>query len=42
MTIDYSDYERQAKARWGETAAYQEYKEKSSDRSDADNKSIQA
>ena len=42
MTIDYSDYERQAKARWGEIAAYQEYKEKSSDRSDADNKSIQA
>lgn len=35
------DYEKQAEERWGETDAYKEYKEKSSDRSDADNKHIQ-
>lgn len=35
------DYEKQAEERWGATDAYKEYKEKSSGRSAADNKSIQ-
>lgn len=41
MAIDFKDYEKRAKERWGATDAYKEYKEKSSGRSDADNKSIQ-
>lgn len=36
-----TNYEKQAQERWGDTPAYQEYKEKSSGRSNADNKNIQ-
>ena len=35
------DYERQAETRWGDTAAYQEYKEKSKGRGAADNEKLQ-
>lgn len=36
-----NNYEKQAQERWGDTPAYQEYKDKSSGRSEADNKNIQ-
>jgi hypothetical protein len=39
--IDFKAYEKRAEERWGDTPAYQEYKERSSGRSDADNKNIQ-
>lgn len=35
------NHEKQAGERWGATDAYKEYREKSSGRSDADNKNIQ-
>ena len=39
--MDYKNYTKQTAERWGATDAYKEYKEKSSGRSDADNKHIQ-
>ena len=36
-----NNYEKQARERWGETPAYQEYKEKNKCRSAADNDKIQ-
>ncbi|MBQ3904120.1 MAG: TipAS antibiotic-recognition domain-containing protein [Eubacterium sp.] len=41
METDFIDYKKRAEKRWGATDAYKEYKEKSSGRSDADNKNIQ-
>ena len=42
MSIKYTNnYEKQAEERWGATNAYKEYKERSSNRSVADNKNIQ-
>lgn len=39
--MDYGNYKSKAEECWGATDAYKEYKEKSSGRSDADNKNIQ-
>ena len=41
MNQNMKDYERQAETRWGDTAAYQEYKEKSKGRGAADNEKLQ-
>ena len=41
MKFGFKDYEKQAEARWSDTSAYQEYKEKSNRRSDEDNQNIQ-
>ena len=41
MKTDFKNYEKQAQERWGDTPAYQEYKEKSRGRSFADNGKIQ-
>jgi hypothetical protein len=40
MSVDINNYEKQAAARWGETDAFQEYREKSKRRSAADNDAI--
>ena len=36
MKIDSNNYEKRAEARWGDTAAFQEYKERSKNRSEKD------
>ena len=41
MKTDFRDYEKQAEEHWGATDAYKEYKEKSKDRTAADNDKIQ-
>lgn len=41
MNSVFKDYDKRAEERWGATDAYKKYKEKSSGRSDADNKNIQ-
>lgn len=41
MKSGLKDYEKQAEARWSDTSAYQEYKEKSKGRSAVDNEKLQ-
>ena len=41
MNTDFQEYKKQAETRWGETAAYQEYREKSKGCGAADNEKLQ-
>ena len=41
MKFNFKNYEKQAETRWGETAAYQEYREKSKGRGAEDNVKLQ-